>query len=390
MTPLKFLAGALAVALIVTLPAARGGAEEAGQAVPEVSVIQVAPQPVPIINDLPGRIAPTRIAQVRPRVSGIIVARVFKQGSVVTKGEVLYKIDPAPFQVQVESAQATLQRAEAEQLLARQQAKRQQRLNARDIASGEALDNAVANLAQANAGVALAKAGLDAAELNLQYADVKAPISGRIGRAMITEGALVSANETDPLATIQQLDPVYADFTQSSHDLLALRHALKTGLLQSPAPGEASVHLSFDDGTKYRHPGRLLFSEATVDATTGQITMRAEFPNPDGDLLPGMYVRVAIEQGVDRNALMVPLQAFQRSATGQAQLYLVGKDNVLRLKDVTLGRVIGQQAIVTAGLERGNTVVVDGFQKIKPGAQVAPKPWKSETAEQSNPSADAG
>jgi membrane fusion protein, multidrug efflux system len=356
---------------------------------PSVSVIAVKPERVPIINDLPGRIAPTRIAEVRPRVSGIVIKRIFEQGSLVRQGDILYKIDAAPFQVQVESARATLQRAQAAQLLARQQADRQKQLKAQNIASGQDLDSAVAQLAQADADVAAATAGLDSAELNLQYADVRAPIAGRIGRAMITEGALVSANETDPLATIQQLDPVYADFTQSSHDLLALRQALKKGLLESPAPGQASVHLLFDDGTEYKYPGRLLFSESTVDQTTGQITMRAEIPNPDGDLLPGMYIRVEIEQGVEQAALAVPEQAIQRDSMGRAQLYVVNKDNVAELRDVRLGRAVGQRTIVTEGLKGGDRVVVEGFQKIRPGAAVMPQDWKGADVKTSRSGNDA-
>ena len=394
MNRMKITASAVVTALVLMTLAACSKSESSttppAAPPPEVSVIEVEPQPVPIINDLPGRIAPTRIAQVRPRVSGIVVKRVFEQGSIVAKGDVLYKIDPAPFQVQAESAEATLERAQAEQALARQQAERQKQLNAHNIASAQDLDTAVAKLAQANADVAVAKAGLDAAELNLQYADVRAPIAGRIGRAMITEGALVSANEANPLATIQQLDPVYADFTQSSHDLLALRKALKKGLLESPAPGQARVHLSFDDGTTYQHSGRLLFSKSTVDETTGQITMRAEFPNPDGDLLPGMYVRIEIEQGVEKQALTVPQQAVQRNSTGRAQLYVVGKDNVVRLRDVQLGRIVGQRAIVTNGLRSGDSIVVEGFQKIHAGAEVKPEEWKAGTATRSKINADAG
>ena len=345
-----------------------------------VSVIEVKPQAVPIVNELPGRIAPTQIAVVRPRVSGIIIKRVFEQGSLVKEGDVLYRIDPAPFQVQVESAKATLQRALASQLLARQQADRQTELQQKNITSKQELDSATAQLAQANADVAAAQAGLDAAQLNLQYADVKAPIGGRIGRALVTEGALVSATGPERLAAIQQLDPVYADFTQSSQELMNLKQALKKGLLQSPAEGAATVRLLFDDGTEYAHPGQLLFSEATVDETTGQITMRAQFPNPDGDLLPGLYVRVQIEQAVEQSALAVPQQAIQRDTSGHPQLYVVGKDNVAELRSVEIGRVVGTKAIVTKGLQAGDHVIVQGFQKLRPGATVAPEEWKPAAA----------
>lgn len=367
--------------LIVLMPLAscsesQSSANPAATPAPAVSVVAVKAEPLPIVNDLPGRISPTRIAEVRPRVTGIVVKRVFEQGSLVKEGDVLYKIDSAQFQVQVESAKATLQHAIAAQNLARQQADRQEQLRKRNIASGQDLDSAMAQLAQSDADVASARAGLDAAKLNLQYADVKAPITGRIGRAMITEGALVNANGTENLATIQQLDPVYADFTQPSAEMRRLRKALKSGALKSTAAGQASVKLLFDDGTEYPHPGRLLFSESTVDETTGQITMRAEFPNPDGDLLPGMYVRVLIEQGVEQNALTVPLQAVQHDSGGQSQLYVVNKDNAVELRAVTTGRTTGQQVVVTNGLKNGEQVVVEGFQKIHPGATVKAEEWK--------------
>lgn len=346
-----------------------------------VSVLTLAPEDVSITNELPGRIAPTRIAEVRPRISGIVVERVFEQGSRVKEGDVLYRIDPAPFKVQVDSARATLQRAEAVQLQARQQADRQQALRQRDIASVQQYENAIAALAQADAGVAEAKAGLAAAELNLQYSDVRAPISGRIGRALITEGALVGSGTgvADILATIQQLDPVYADFTQSANDLLHLRRALKAGELSSSNPDEATVRLLLDDGTPYQHQGRLLFSEAAVDALTGQVTLRGEFPNPEGDLLPGMYVRVLVEQGVHRNAIVVPQQAVQRDASGRAQVYVVKEDKTAELRVVITGRIVGDRWIVEKGLQAGEQVVVEGFQKLRPGATVVPQPWKAAT-----------
>ena len=371
-----------AVAGILLLPILAACSESQSSATPPappptaVSVIEVTPGTVPVVNDLPGRIAPTRIAEVRPRVSGIVVKRVFEQGSMVKEGDILYQIDPAPFRVQVESAKATLQRAEASQILARQQADRQKELRRREVASAQNLDSAVALLAQADADVAAARANLDAAELNLQYADVRAPISGRIGRALITEGALVSAGSVENLATIQQLDPLYADFTQSSQELMQLRQALQGGLLKSPAEGEASVRLLFDNGAEYKFPGRLLFSEATVDETTGQITMRAQFPNPDGDLLPGMYVRVLIEQAVEEAALQVPERAIQRDTSGKPQLYVVTGENVAELRQVKVGRVFGGQAVVTEGLKQGDHVVVEGFQKLRHGMTVTQEEWK--------------
>jgi membrane fusion protein, multidrug efflux system len=342
-----------------------------------VGVVTIAAEALPIINDLPGRIAPTRLAEVRPRVSGIVVERVFEQGSRVNEGDVLYRIDPAPFQVQVDSAEATVARAKAAQLQARQNADRQQQLRRSNVASQQEFDNAISQLAQADAEVAVAEAGLAEANLNFQYSHVTAPITGRIGRALITEGALVSSNASENLATIQQLDPIYADFTQPAADLIRLRKALEDGKLMT-GDNEAEVRLMLDDGTPYDHSGRLLFSEAAVDETTGQVTLRGEFPNPDGDLLPGMYVRVQIQQGVEKAALAVPQQAVQRDAGGQASVLVVGAENKVETRRVTVGRALGDRWVISQGLQEGDRVIADGFQKTGPGATVNPQPWNPE------------
>ncbi len=364
------------VALASTMLAAPLSAQMPPNMPVPVSVMTVAQENVPILNELPGRIAPTRIAEVRPRVSGIVVARVFEQGTHVKEGDVLYRIDPAPFKVQVDSARATLQRAEAVQLQARQNADRQITLRQRDISSGQQYDAAIAALAQADADIAAAKANLAAAELNLQYSEVKAPIGGRIGRALITEGALVGTGAADILATIQQLDPVYADFTQSANELLHLRRAMKSGEIASDKPDEAAVRLLFDDGSPYQHTGRLLFSEAAVDALTGQVTLRGEFPNPDGDLLPGMYVRVVIQQGIQRNAIAIPQQAVQRDGSGRSQVYVVKDGKTAELRMVMTGRVVDNRWVIENGLKAGEQIIVEGFQKLRPGAPIAAQPWK--------------
>lgn len=346
-----------------------------------VGVVEVRPETLPIANELPGRIAPTRIAEVRPRVSGILVERVFEQGSVVRQGDVLYRIDPAPFRVRVASAKATLARAEATRRLASQQAERQTQLIERKITSGSNYDTAVAELAQADADVASAKAGLDAAQLDLQYTEVRAPIGGRIGRATITEGALVSSTDSQSLATIQQLDPIYADFTQSANQLLSLKRAAEASARPEGADANrASVVLKFDDGSQYAHEGKFLFSEAAVDATTGQITLRGEFPNPRGDLLPGMYVRVQFIQGEQPNALAVPERAIQRDSGGAAQLYVVGTDNRAELRTVVAGRVVNNRWVIDRGLKPGDRVVVEGFQTLTAGAAVDPQPWRPEVS----------
>lgn len=357
---------------------------------PPVSVLTVKAEDVPITNDLPGRIAATRTAEVRPRASGIVVERVFEQGSQVKEGDVLYRIDPAPFQVQVDSAEATLRRAKAVQAQAKNDTARQEQLKKSNVASVQAYDDAIAKLAQADADVAIAEAGLATARLNLEYTAVKAPISGRIGRALITEGALVSSNGTENLATIQQLDPVYADFTQPATDLIRLRKALQDGDLMADN-NSADVKLVLDDGSAYPHPGKLLFSEAAVDESTGQVTLRGEFPNPDGDLLPGMYVRVQIEQGIEKGAVLVPQQAVQRDSAGNALVYVVSADNKAGARPVRVGRAAGTRWVITDGLQDGEKIIVEGFQKVQPGGEVVPSEWNPNAAASAGqPAAESG
>ena len=345
---------------------------------PVVSVQTMTPEALPVVNELPGRVAATRTAEVRPRVGGIVTERVFEQGSRIKMGDVLYRIDKAPFAVRVASAQATLKRAEASRDNAADQMKRAAALRERRVTAGVDLENANTTLAQAEADVAIARAALQEAELNLGYTDVIAPISGIVGRALVTEGALVNA-QTDIMATIQQLDPVYVDVTQSASDLFALRRAREAGQLVMDAANEARVQLIFDDGTSYPHSGKLLFSEASVDSTTGQITLRAEFPNPDGMLLPGLYVRARIEQAVRENALTIPQMAVQRDQAGQAYVYaLEGEDSVVR-RDVVLGQTSDNRWLVEQGLNPGDRVVVAGAQKLYPQAKVVAQPAGSGT-----------
>ncbi|QUS36403.1 efflux RND transporter periplasmic adaptor subunit [Falsirhodobacter algicola] len=362
-------------ALAVLALATTAEAQQGGQMPPTpVSYVEVQPEALPVVNDLPGRIAATRTAEVRPRVGGIVIERVFEQGGMVEAGDVLFRLDPAPFRVQVASAQGTLARAKAAQQNARSEADRQQELRQRNASSGQAYDTAVSALAQADADVAVAEAQLQEAQLNLDYTEVRAPISGRIGRATLTEGALVAA-QADVMATIQQLDPVYADFTQSTSEVLSLRRAMAAGRLAATAPGEAQVKLLFDDGSAYDQTGRLLFSEATVDPLTGQVTLRAEFPNPDGYLLPGLYVRVQVEQALRDNALAVPQMAVQRAQSGETSVFVIADGDVAEARPVTLGDVVDGRWIVTDGLQPGDRVVVEGAQKLRPDAPVAPEPY---------------
>lgn len=355
---------------------------------PVVSVQEMVPHAMPVINELPGRVAATRTAEVRPRVGGIVEARVFEQGSAIEAGEVLYRVDPATYQVRVLSAEAALARAEAAQMNATDQLRRAEALRERQVTSDVTFDNAVTALAMADADVALAEAALQEARLNLSYTEVTAPISGIVGRALVTEGALVNA-QTDIMATIQQLDPVYVDFTQSSSALFALRRAMAAGQLNMVSGDEALVRLVFDDGSQYQHPGVLLFSEASVDSLTGQITLRAEFPNPEGDLLPGLYVRVLIEQATRGDALTIPQMAVQRDQNGQAYVYVMKSEDMVERRDVTLGRTSDNRWLVESGLEPGELVVIEGAQKLYPDATVVAERVEAAPAESAAPAEPA-
>jgi membrane fusion protein (multidrug efflux system) len=344
---------------------------------PQVSVITIEPSPRPYIRELPGRIAPTRVAEVRARVAGIVLERTFRQGADVKAGDVLYRIDPVRFEVELAAAEAALAKAQAVLEQAEQQAKRVEKLASGQAASQAQYEVAVATFRQAQADVAARKAEVARAKLDLDYTNVRSPISGRIGRALVTEGALVGQGEATHLATVQQLDPVYADFTQSAGELQQLRRDLESGALEQAAPDAAKVRLMLDDETPYPYRGHLLFSGASVDPSTGQVTLRGEFPNPKGELLPGMYVRVQIVQGTDGDALAVPQQAIQRDDAGGSEVYVVRADNRAVLKPVRAGRVVDDEWLVLEGLAPGDRVVVEGFQKFEPGDVVDPVPWRA-------------
>lgn len=344
---------------------------------PTVGVVTLKAKTLPVMSELPGRVGATRIAEVRARVSGILQERVFMQGSQVKEGDVLYRVDPRLFRVRVASAQAGLQRAEATKANTVQQLERQRILRQRQVGSQAEFDTAAVAVAQAEADVALAEAALDEAKINLDYTEVKAPISGIIGGALVTEGALVTADGTSNLALIQQVDPVYVDFTQSVQQLIDLRRAVASGELANSAPGEARVELVFDDSSVYKHPGRLLFANANVDPNTGQVMLRADFPNKNGELLPGMYVRVRIEQALQVNAITVPQRSIIRDDVGKAQIYVLNSDDVAEIRDITLGQAIGSEWVVDAGLRDGETIIADAVQKVQPGAKVVHEPWLS-------------
>jgi membrane fusion protein, multidrug efflux system len=377
------LSAVLRVALVCTAGVILTACTEAETSTPseipvEVGIVTMQPAARPYIRELPGRISPTRIAEVRARVSGIVVERTFQQGADVTIGDVLYRIDPGPFEVELQASEAALAKAQAVFEQASQQAKRVETLIAGRVATQVQHETSIANLRQAEADVAARKADVQRSRLNLEYATVRSPINGRVGRALVTEGALVLQGEATHMATVQQIDTVYADFTQSISEVNELRRLFEAGDLEAVAPETTKVRLVLDDGSIYPFPGKLLFTDATVDPTTGQVTLRGAFPNPRGELLPGMYVRVQIEQGIDSDALAVPQQAIQRNDAGESEVYIVTDDGRAIVRPVRIGRVVDDHWLVQEGLKPGDRVVVDGFQKFVPGSLVNPVPWRRE------------
>jgi membrane fusion protein (multidrug efflux system) len=336
-------------------------------AVPQVSVLTVQAQRVAVTTELPGRTAPVLIADVRPQITGLVQARRFTEGSEVRAGEVLYQIDPASYSASADSAQAALAKAEANLRSTKLKAARYQELVAIKAVSQQDNDDAAASLQQAEADVAAAKASLQSARINLDYTRITAPISGRIGKSSVTPGALVTANQSTALATVQKLDPIYVDVTQSSTTVLRLKRALAGGQLSG---GAAKVKLLLEDGSTYPLPGKLKFSDVTVDPGTGAITLRAEFPNPKGELLPGMYVRAVLEEGVMDQALLVPQPAVSRDAAGKPQAYVVDAAGKLEQRSLVTDRAIGDQWLVSSGLKAGDRLVVSGQQKARPGSAV--------------------
>lgn len=387
------VAGGLSVAVLLSACGksdAPAGAPAGAMPTPEVGVVTVQPGDVGLITELPGRLEASRVAQVRARAAGILQKRVFREGSDVKAGQLLFAIDAAPYAAGLQSAQATLARAQANLAQAAALARRYQPLVEAHAVSQQEYANAVAAQKQAEADVAIGKASVQTARINLGYASVTAPISGRIGRALVTEGALVGQGEATPLAVIQQVNPMYINFTQSAADVMKLRAALAGGQFKK-ASGDsaASVRVVLEDGTTYAQPGRLLFSDLTVDPTTGQILLRAEVPNPDGTLLPGLYVRVQLEQAQASNAITLPQQAVTRSAQGDTVM-VVGADGKVALRKIKLGASKGAQWVVLDGLQAGEQVMVDGFQKLQmmpPGTPVKAVPWQPAGAAPTTPAA---
>lgn len=366
-----------AVLLACTLAlGACGGSDEAPTlSPPEVGIVVAKTQTVTLQSELPGRLEPFRVAEVRARVAGIVQQRLFSEGSDVAAGQTLYTIDDQPYQAEVDNAKANIERARANLIKASAQAKRYKRLTATNAISEIDYINVVAAEAQAKAEVAAGEAALRSAQIDLEYASVTAPIAGRIGRALVTEGALVGQGTATPLATVQQIDPMYVSFTQPASAVLQLRKSIASGELHKSRANEgATVQMLFDDGSKYAHDGTLLFADLTVDQTTGQISLRAQVPNPDGLLLPGMYVRVRLPQAQTDGAILLPQQAVTRNAQGDSVMVVDDAGQVTARK-VTVDSSRDGNWIVTAGIEAGEQIMVDGFQKVHPGEPVKAVPW---------------
>lgn len=361
------------VLFLLTLVACQqqGDADAQDQPPPQARVQIIEPAAHMLTGDLPGRIEPARVAEVRARVPGIVLERLFEEGADVKAGEVLFKIDPAPLEAVLAQARGALASAEANLYQANSLARRYEPLAEARAVSQQEYDNAIAAQKSAEAEILSARAAVQTAQLNLDYATVRAPIDGRIGRALVTEGALVGQGEATPMARIQQLDPIYADFTQSVDDLLRLRSAAADGLIELHDDGAARVSVSLGQGG-FTQEGRLLFSDISVDRSTGQVTLRAELPNPDAVLLPGMYVRVKTELGVEPSAVFVPQRAIQRGTDSIPSVRIVDDESLVQDRTVELGIMRGNEWQVVAGLEKGDRVIVEGADKLRPGTTVEP------------------
>jgi membrane fusion protein, multidrug efflux system len=376
---LRGLAGlcALLAATIITgcKPKPAGGPGGFGPGGPmEVNVHVVAPASVTLTQDLPGRISAFRMAEVRARVSGIVLKRHFTEGSDVTEGQLLYEIDPAPYQAALDSALGTVARAEANKATAKLKEERSRQLIDTRALSKQDYDDVVAALRSFEADVLSGEAAVKTARINLAYTKVTSPVAGRIGISQVTEGAYVQATSATLLATVQQLDKVYVDVTKSSSELLRLRRDLASGRLKGDATGKASVKLTFDDGTAYPEPGTLEMTDVTVNAMTSSVMFRAIFPNPKRELLPGMFVRAQLEEGTTPDAILIPQFTVTRNPKGEPTALVVGANSMVELRVLKTPRTVGNQWLVTEGLKAGDQVIVNNLQKIRPGSPVKVAP----------------
>jgi membrane fusion protein (multidrug efflux system) len=381
------LAG-LALSLMLTGCNSGSGQQGAKPPVPEVATVTLQPQPVELTTELPGRTSAYLMSEIRPQVNGIIQKRLFREGSDVKAGQLLYQIDPAPFQVAHDSAKASLAKAQANLPSTRLRAERHRELLADRAVSKQDYDDAAAAMEQARAEIAYWKSQVDAARINLGYTRVTAPISGRIGKSSITDGALVTAYQPAALSTIQQIDPIYVDVTQSSAELLGLKRKLETGQISSTSANGRKVRLLLEDGTPYPLEGVLKFRDITVDPATGSFTLRIVVPNPNHLLLPGMFVRAEVQEGIMEKALLAPQQGVSRTPKGEAVALVVNESGVVRQRLLTLNRAIGDHWLVSAGLKPGDRLIVEGMMKVQPGAAVKAVPWEGPKSGQKPPTAE--
>lgn len=360
-----------AIATLVTL-AGCGKAPPAAPPPPQVGIVVLKNEPATLSRELPGRISAVETSEVRPQISGVIRRRLFTEGSLVQAGQLLYEIEDAPYRAALNNAQGTLARAQAAIRSTQLQAERYRGLVAINAVSKQEADNADATAQQARADVTAQRAAADAARVNLGFTRVRAPISGRIGRSLFTPGALVQAGQADPLATIQRTDTVYVDVTQSASQLLDLKDAIRAGGVTRGGANSAKVQLLLPNGKTYPIEGRLQFSEVTVDPATGAVTLRATFPNPDATLLPGLYVRAKLVEGVRQQAILAPQQGITRDPRGNATALVVGAQNKVEQRNVTVDRTIGDKWVVTSGLKPGDRLIVEGLLNLRPGTTVTP------------------
>ncbi|OQP80444.1 efflux transporter periplasmic adaptor subunit [Xanthomonas phaseoli pv. syngonii LMG 9055] len=376
----SFRPSLLAIAVVATALLSACGSPPGGpppqEGTPEMGVLTVKQQPVTLTTELPGRTVPYLISEIRPQVGGIIQSRQFTEGGDVKAGQTLYQIDPAQYRASYASAQASLAKAEATLRTAQLKAERYKELAQIKAISQQEGDDTDAALGQAKADVAAGKASVETARINLAFARLDAPISGRIGRSSVTPGALVTANQATALTTIQQLDPIYIDVTQPSSAVLRLRQAMARGDLEQAGDGAAKVSLLLEDGSTYPLQGHLAFSDVTVDQNTGSITLRAVFPNPNAELLPGMYVRAVLQEGVKEQGMLVPQQAVSRNGAGKPTAFVVGADHKLQLRVLETDRAVGDQWLVRSGLKPGEQVVVEGASRARDGIVVKTVPWQ--------------
>lgn len=333
---------------------------------PAIGYTVVNAQPLELTNNMPGRTLASFKAEVRPQVGGILVSQLFQEGAFIDKGQPLYQIDSDSFQVTLNSAKADLKRARANLATASNRAKRYERLVRENAVSRQDYDDAVASLQQAQSDVATAQASIDAAQINLDYTKVISPISGRIGRSSVTEGALVTANQAEPLATVQTYDPMYVDLTASSNELLAFRRALQAGDFSRSEQDLTNIQLTLEDGSYYEHKGTILFSDVNISESTGAFVLRVSFPNPDNILLPGMFVRATLPKGVTNDAILVPAKAVSRTPQGSAQVWVIDDNDVVNIRTVSADKLINNQWLITEGLNSGDKVVAVGLQFIRP------------------------